>query len=208
MKTLLQLNSSIFSSGGQSTRLADTFVAAWREDNPGAKLILRDLARDPLPHLDGARFQAFIAQTEARTPEQQAMVDASDALVAELKRADVIVLGLPMYNFGPPSTLKAYFDHIARAGVTFRYTDKGSVGLLTGKKAYVFAARGGKYAGTALESQTPFVRQYLNFVGIEDIEFVYAEGLAMDEESKAAGLDQARKAIGRLLVAESPKLAA
>ena len=98
----------------------------------GGKLIVRDLAGEPLPHLDAERFQAFVAQ--ARTPAQQALVDLSDRLIAELKEADVILIGLPMYNFSVPSTLRAYFDHVARVGVTFKYTVKGSVGLLTGKK--------------------------------------------------------------------------
>ena len=208
MKTLLQLKSSIFSSNGQSSRLADEFIAAWREANPGAKIIVRDLARDPLPHLDAERFAALLARPEDRTAAQAAVVEQSDALIEEIRRAQVIVLGLPMYNFGLPSTLKAYFDHIARAGVTFRYTEKGSVGLLTGKQAYVFATRGGRYAGTPLESQTPYVRQFLGFLGIEDVKFVYAEGLAVSEAAKQAGLAQARDAIERLTAREPAALAA
>ena len=199
MNTLLQLNTSMFSSDGQSSRLAEEFVAAWRSRNPGAQLILRDLAREPVPHLDAERFQAFLAKAGERTPRQQAVVRYSDELTGELKRADTIVIGLPMYNFGVPSTLKAYFDHIARAGVTFRYTEKGPEGLLTSKKAYIFAARGGRYAGTPLDNETNFVRQFLAFVGIEDVEFVYAEGLAIGEASKQAGLARARAAIERLI---------
>ena len=208
MKTLLQLKSSIFSSNGLSSRLADEFIAAWREANPGATIIVRDLARDPLPHLDAERFAALLARPEDRTAAQAAVVEQSDALIEEIRRAQVIVLGLPMYNFGLPSTLKAYFDHIARAGVTFRYTEKGSVGLLTGKKAYVFATRGWRYAGTPLESQTPYVRQFLGFLGIEDVKFVYAEGLAVSEAAKQAGLAQARDAIERLTAREPAALAA
>jgi FMN-dependent NADH-azoreductase len=205
MSTLLQLNSSLFSAGGQSSRLADQFVAQWRAAHPDGDVIVRDLARDPVPHLTAERFQAFLATPEERTPAQQAIVAESDALIDELKRADVIVLGLPMYNFGVPSTLKAYLDHVARAGVTFRYTEKGPVGLLTGKKAYVFAARGGRYSGTAADTQTGFVRQFLAFVGIEDVEFVYAEGLAIGAAAKEAALTQAARAIRRLNV---PELAA
>src|SRR5207237_8478676 len=126
-------------------------------------------------HLDAARFGAFLAKPGERTLEQQAVVAYSDALIAELKRADVVVLGLPMYNFGLPSTLKAYFDHIARAGETFRYTEKGPVGLLTGKKAIVFATRGGLYAGTPLDSQTDYIRAFFAFLGITDVQFIYAE---------------------------------
>src|SRR4249919_2044532 len=156
--TLLQINTSIFSDGGQSSRLADRFVAAWREANPDGQVIVRDLAKDPVPHIDAARFGAFLAKPAERTPAQQEVVDYSDALIDELERADVIVLGLPMYNFGVPSTLKAYFDDIARAGVTFRYTERGPQGLLTGKKAYVFATRGGVHAGTPADTETRYVR--------------------------------------------------
>ena len=197
--TLLHLNTSIFSADGQSSRLADSFVAKWRAANPGAEIIVRDLAHDPVPHLDAPRFGAFIAKPESRTPAQQAVVDYSDQLIGELKRADVIVVGLPMYNFGVPSSLKAYFDHVARAGATFRYTDKGPQGLLTGKKAYIFATRGGKYAATALDFETSFVRQFLQFVGIDDVEFVYAEGLAMGDASRQAGLTAAEDAIDQLV---------
>src|SRR5437016_7663150 len=171
MKTLLQIRSSIFSNDGQSSRLAERLVARWRASNPGGRVIVRDLAKEPVPHLDAARFGAFLAEPEERTPAQQAVVDYSDALIGELKRADVIVLGLPMYNFGVPSTLKAYFDHIARAGITFRYTQNGPIGLLGGKTAYVFAARGGQYAGTPLDTQTAYVRQFLALLGITDVEF-------------------------------------
>lgn len=199
MKTVLHLTSSLFGAEGQSSRLAEEFVAAQRLEHRGLTVIRRDLARDPVPHLDAARFGAFLAKPDARTAEQRAVVDYSDALIDELKRADTIVLGLPLYNFGLPSQLKAYFDHVARAGATFKYTDKGSVGLLTGKKAYVFAARGGLYAGTPRDTQTAYVRNFLAFLGIEDVEFVYAEGLAVSEASKTRSLAAAREALRRLV---------
>jgi FMN-dependent NADH-azoreductase len=205
MKTLLQIRSSIFSNDGQSSRLAERFVARWRASNPGGKVIVRDLAKEPVPHLDAARFGAFLAKPEERTPAQQAVVDYSDALIGELKRADVVVLGLPMYNFGVPSTLKAYFDHVARVGETFKYTEMGPVGLLTGKKVYVFAARGGMYAGTPNDTQTPFIRTFLSFLGMSDIEFVYAEGLAISEASKQQSLARAQAVIDALV---KPELAA
>jgi len=202
MKTLLKIQSSIFSGGGQSTQLADRFVAAWREANPDGRVIVRDLAKEPVPHLDAARFGAFIAKAEDRTPAQRDAVAHSDALIAELKAADVVVLGLPLYNFGLPSTLKAYFDHVGRAGVTFRYTENGPVGLLTGKKVYVFAARGGFYAGTPNDTQTPYIRAFLSFIGMSDIEFLYAEGLAVSEASKQQSMERARAAVDRLAEAE------
>jgi FMN-dependent NADH-azoreductase len=198
MRTLLQIKSSLFSDDGQSSRLASRFVEAWRQANPAGRVVVRDLAREPLPHLDAARFGAFTARPHERTGEQRAIVAHSDALIDELRQADLVALGLPMYNFGMPSTLKAYFDHIARAGVTFRYTDKGPVGLLGGRRAIVFAARGGRYAGTARDSQAGQVRDFLSFIGIDDVEFVYAEGLAIGEESRQKALAQAHAAIDRL----------
>ncbi len=205
MKTLLQIRSSIFSDNGQSSQLANRFVENWRNANPGGQVVVRDLARDPIPHLDAARFGAFLAKADEHTPEQAAVVGYSDALIQELKAADVVVLGLPMYNFGIPSTLKAYFDHIARGGVTFRYTDKGPVGLLTGKQVYVFAARGGLYAGTPKDTQTAYVREFFGFLGMTDIEFVYAEGLAISPESKAQSIGKAHAHVDRLV---APQLVA
>jgi len=202
---ILQINSSIFSGNGQSSALANQFVTRLRAQNPAARLTVRDLAADPVPHLDAARFGALIAKPEERTPAQQAVVRDSDELIDELRRADVVVLGLPMYNFGLPSTLKAYFDHVGRVGVTFKYTEKGPVGLLTGKKVYVFAARGGLYAGTPNDTQTPFIRAFLSFIGMSDIEFVYAEGLAISEASKQQGIAHANAAIDALA---EPELAA
>jgi FMN-dependent NADH-azoreductase len=200
MTTLLQINASLNKGNGQSSLLANQFVAAFHKRRPEAKIVVRDVAAaEPVPHLNAERFGAFITQPEERSTAQQAVVAYSDILINELKEADVVVLGLPMYNFGVPSQLKAYFDHIARAGVTFKYTEKGPVGLLTGKKVYVFAARGGLYAGTPTDTQTSYVRDFLRFLGMDDVEFVYAEGLAISPESKEAGLAKAVAEIERLV---------
>src|ERR1700685_1573804 len=199
MTTLLQVNASINNSNGQSSQLADQFVTAFRERYPAAKIVVRDVAAaEPVPHLNAERFGAFITKPEERSAAQHAVVAYSDILIDELKQADIIVLGLPMYNFGVPSQLKAYFDHIARAGVTFNYTAQGPVGQLTGKKVYVFATRGGLYAGTALDTQTSYVRDFLRFLGMSDVEFVYAEGLAISAQHKEAGLAKAVAEIARL----------
>ena len=199
MTTLLQINASLNNGNGQSSQLANQFVAAFQQSHPGTRVLKRDVAAgDSVPHLNGERFGALIAKPEERTVAQHAVVAYSDNLIDELKQADVIVLGLPMYNFGVPSQLKAYFDHIARVGITFKYTDKGPVGLLTGKKAYVFAARGGVYAGTPLDTQTSYVRDFLRFLGIADVEFVHAEGLNISPQSKEAGLARALAEISRL----------
>jgi len=199
MTTLLQINASINDDNGQSSQMANQFVALFHARNPDAKVVVRNVAAaEPVPHLNAERFGAFITKPEERSVAQHAVVAYSDSLIYELKQADVIVLGLPMYNFGVPSQLKAYFDHIARAGVTFKYSEKGPVGQLTGKKVYVFAARGGLYAGTPMDTQTSYVRDFLRFLGMDDVEFVYAEGLAISPQSKEAGLAKAVAEIARL----------
>jgi FMN-dependent NADH-azoreductase len=199
MTTLLQIKASISHDQGLSSQLANNFVAAYRRSHPDAKVLVREVASaEPVPHLNGERFGAFIAKPEERSDAQHAVIAYSDALIDELKRADIVVIGLPMYNFGVPSQLKAYFDHIARGGVTFKYTAAGPVGLLTGKKVYVFAARGGLYAGSALDTQTGYVRDFLAFLGMRDVQFVYAEGLAVSPESREAGLAKAAAEIAAL----------
>jgi len=199
MTTLLQINASINNDSGQSSRLANQFVETFRARDPHAKVVVRDVAAaEPVPHLTAERFGAFITKSEERSAAQHAVVAYSDALIEEIKQADVVVIGLPMYNFGVPSQLKAYFDHIARARVTFAYTEKGPVGKLTGKKVYVFAARGGQYSGTPLDTQTGYVRDFLAFLGMTDVQFVYAEGLAISPQSKEAGLAKAAAHIARL----------
>jgi FMN-dependent NADH-azoreductase len=205
MNTYLQLNTSLHGAASQSSRLASQFVKSLARTEPGtdaagksSRVIVRDLAGQPLPHLTAERFTALVTAPEQRTADQARIAAESDALVAELVAADVLVIGLPMYNFGVPSTLKAYFDHVARAGVTFRYTANGPEGLLRGKRAYVMATRGGRYAGTPSDLQSAFVRQFLAFIGIADVEFVYAEGLAMGEASRTAALVEAGKRLEQL----------
>jgi FMN-dependent NADH-azoreductase len=205
MSNYLQLQTSLFGDAAQSaqlaTRLIEALATAERASDPGRGepvVVTRDLARDPLPHLTAERFTALTTPADQRTPAQAQVAAESDALVAELQAADVIVIGLPMYNFGVPSTLKSYFDHVARAGVTFRYTAQGPEGLLQGKKAYVVATRGGRYSGTPQDLQSAYVRQFLGVIGITDIEFVYAEGLALGDDSRAAALAEAGERLQRL----------
>ena len=206
--TILQLQTSLYAADAQSSQLASRYTAAWRDAHPGGEVIVRDLASDPVPHLTAGRFAAFTTAPGERTPEQLEVTDFSDELIDELRRADVIVFGVPMYNFGIPSQLKAYFDHVARAGVTFRYGANGPEGLLKGKRAYVFATRGGIYANTPNDSQEPYLRQFLRFIGIEDVEFVYAEGLAMGADLRERAIAQANVAIDRITEALPQPLAA
>jgi FMN-dependent NADH-azoreductase len=197
MTTLLKIQTGLAGSHSQSAQLADRFIAHWLERNPHGRVITRDLATQPVPHLTAERFQAFSAATENRSIEQQAVADYSDTLIAELKNADVIVFAVPMHNFSVPSTLRAYFDHIARAGVTFRYSASGPEGLIKGKRAYVFITRGGFHSGTQ-DTQTPYLRQFLGFIGITDVEFIHAEGLGMDTPTREKSLSAAHAAIDRL----------
>jgi len=194
MSTLLQINSSLFGDKGNSSLLSQEFVQNWKAQHPTGEIILRDFAKEDVPHLNAERVQALFTPADKRTAEQQAVVDYSDQLIAEIQSADAIVIGVPLYNFGVPSTLKAYFDHIARAGVTFKYTETGPVGLLTDKPVYVIATRGGVHKGQPSDSQTQFLTTLLNFLGLKNLHFIYAEGLNMGA-LKDTALTQAKETI-------------
>jgi len=197
MATLLYVSSSIFGDNGNSSQLANEFIQRWQADN-GGTVIRRDVGTEALPHLSAEHAGAFFTPAGQRTAAQNEIVARSDALIDEVRQADVIVLAVPMYNFGVPSVLKAYFDHIARAGITFRYTASGPVGLLEDRPVYILAARGGLYAGTPNDSQTPFIRSFLGFIGLKDVHFVYAEGLNMGDDKKENSLQEAGRAIETL----------
>lgn len=188
---ILQINASARRDGANSTRVADQITARLQAANPGATLTLRDLAVTPHPLLDEAALGALFTPADARSPEQAARVALDDALIAEIQAHDTIVLGVPMYNFGVPVQLKSWIDAIARAGVTFRYTATGPEGLLTGKTVYVALARGGLYRDTPNDSQVPYLKSVLGFLGLTDVRFIYAEGLAMGPEAAAKGFAQA-----------------
>lgn len=196
---LLYVSSSLFGQQGKSSDLAEHFIQAFVAHHPGTSVTRRDLATNPIPHLDAATLQANTTPPDQRTPEQQALAATADAAIAELQAADVLVLGVPMYNFGIPSTLKAWIDSIARAGTTFRYTDNGPEGLLKGKKAYVLAARGGAYRGTPADTQTPYLKTFLGFIGITDVTFVHAEKLNMDADQQPQILADAKAEIDKLI---------
>lgn len=199
MKTILQLNASIHSDASASSRLSDELVETLVAGDGETRIIRRDLARQPVAHLDADTFKSVTTPADQRDARQQDLAAQSEALIDELQQADILILGLPMYNFGMPSTLKAWFDHIARAGQTFKYTANGPVGLLAGKKAYVLATRGGRYAGTPDDLQTEYLRKLLAFLGITDVEFVYAEGLSMGDEQRQRSLANARVTLQNLV---------
>lgn len=189
---ILQINASTRREGSNSTRVANTIVERLTAANPGAKVTLRDLAATPHPVLDEAALGALFTPADKRTPEQAARVALDDALIAEIQAHDTVVLGVPMYNFGNSVQLKTWIDAIARAGVTFRYTETGPEGLLKGKKVYVALARGGLYRDTPNDSQVPYLKNVLGFLGMTDVTFFYAEGLAMGPEAAEKGFAQAQ----------------
>lgn len=178
---ILQVNSSVRGGASASTRLANSIVARLKALRPDAKLTVRDTTIQPV--LDEAALGAIFTPADARTPEQAARVAIDEATIAEVQAADVIVIGVPMYNFGVTVQLKAWIDAIARAGVTFRYTANGPEGLLTGKKVFIALARGGLYKDTPADSQVPYLKSVLGFLGMTDITFIHAEGLSMGEEA-------------------------
>jgi FMN-dependent NADH-azoreductase len=188
---ILQINASARREGANSTRVANAIVARLQTAHPDAHLSLRDLAVTPHPVLDEPALAALFTPAEQRTAAQAERVALDDGLIAEIQAADVIVLGVPMYNFGVPAQLKNWIDAIARNGVTFRYTEKGPEGLLKGKKVYVGLARGGRYRGTEADSQVPYLKTVLGFLGIADVHFIYAEGLNMGAEAAQQGFAQA-----------------
>jgi FMN-dependent NADH-azoreductase len=188
---ILQINASARREGANSTRLANAIVDRLKAANPNAQVTLRDLAVTPHPMLDEAALVALFTPADQRTPEQAARVALDDALIAEIQAHDTIVLGVPMYNFGIPAQLKNWIDAIARAGVTFRYTEAGPEGLLKGKTVYLALARGGLYRDTDKDAQVPYLKNVLGFLGMTDLRLIYAEGLAMGPEAAEKGFAQA-----------------
>jgi len=200
MPTVLVLNSSALGDASVSGRLVQEAVSRLRLGDPALRVVTRDLGAEPIPHLTLDAATA-IRGAEPANPDQAAARALSDALVAELRAADAVVIGAPMYNFGIASTLKAWFDHVLRAGVTFRYGESGPEGLLTGKRAIVIETRGGLYSegpAKAMDSQEPHLRTLLGFIGITDVTFVRAERLALGSDAREQAIGAARAEIERL----------
>lgn len=195
---ILQLNTSARSTGANSTAVANLITERLNKQYPQALFKLRDTALDPHPMLDEPALNAMFTPVDQRSNEQQARMALDDALIAEVQASDVIVLGVPMYNFGIPVQLKAWFDAIAKAGVTFRYTDQGPEGLLKGKKVYVALARGGVYRDTPNDTQVPYLKLMLGFLGMTDVHFIYAEGFAMGPDAATNAVQEAQQQISVL----------
>ena len=202
MKNLLFLTSSLSGADSKSSQVATEFVASWRAAHGPAKIVHRELGAGSIPHLTAEHLKAWTTAPGQRSERERALARESDPLLEEVEAADVIVIGVPMYNFGIPSTLKAWVDHITRAGRTFRYTAKGPEGLLTNKKVFVIAARGGIYTGEspnrAFDFQEPYLRAILGLSGLTDVTFIHVEGQRMGPEAAVAGLVRARAQLGAL----------
>ncbi|SDG89203.1 FMN-dependent NADH-azoreductase [Pseudomonas flavescens] len=199
MAGLLVIESSARQCGSVSRRLTEDFLARWRERRPGDPVCRRDLGMEPLPHLDASLLDAWTQPVENHGPGECAALQRANRLSDELLAADVLVLAAPMYNFAIPSTLKAWFDHVVRAGVTFRYSENGPQGLLHGKRAFVLTARGGLYAGGGQDHQEPYLRQVLAFMGIHDVTFIHAEGLNLGSGFLDKGLGDAERRLDQVI---------
>lgn len=191
MKNVLLIKSSISGEKGQSSILANAFLKHLAIAPEHITTV--DLNTNALPHLDMSELGAWMADTAERSPEQQRLAEFSDNIISQFEDADIIVIGVPMYNFAIPSQLKSLLDRVARAGRTFKYTEQGPVGLLQDKPVVLLATRGGVYQGTAADSQTPYLTTYFNFIGLTQLHFVYAEGLNMGADTAEKALSAANK---------------
>jgi FMN-dependent NADH-azoreductase len=203
MSRLLFVTSSLFGQESKSRQIGAEFVAAWRKEHPGTAVVERSLGPESTPHLTQETIAAWSLPEEKRSPRQREIVAFADAIIVEVEAADVVVIAAPMYNFTVSSTLKAWIDHLARAGRTFRYSAAGAEGLLTGKKVFIVTGRGSIYSGESpvrgLDFQEPYLRAFLGFLGLKDITFIHVEGLAISPESAASALERARKAVNDIV---------
>lgn len=199
MSKVLVLKSSILAGYSQSSQLADFYVEQARAK--GDDVTVRDLAADPIPVLDGELVGALRPSETPLTPRQQETLALSDALIAELQAHDVIVMAAPMYNFNIPTQLKNYFDLIARAGVTFRYTEAGPEGLVKGKRVVVITSRGGIHKDTPADLLTPYLKLFLGFIGLNNVDFVFAEGMAYGPEAASKAANDAKETIKHIVAA-------
>ena len=199
MSHVLAITSSPLSQGSVTTSLVERFVDTWIKADADGHVVSRNVATSNLPHIDEAMIGGFFTPEADRTEVQNIQLELSNALVAEVEAADVVVIGAPMHNFGITSSLKSWIDHISRVGRTFSYTESGPVGHLTGKKVFVLSARGGNYSKSGnmshLDHQEPYLRTVLGFMGLMDVTFIHAEGVASGTEGREAAEQLLEEAI-------------
>ncbi|WP_417789546.1 FMN-dependent NADH-azoreductase [Terasakiella pusilla] len=205
MSKILLINSSPMADNSISRKLTASFVAKYQAAKGETfEVIEHDTVALNLPHADGDVLGAYFTPADQRSAEQQAHVDRSDTIIKAIKEADAIVLGVPMHNFGIPSGLKAYVDHFARAGETFKYTENGPVGLVDDKPVYVLATRGGDYSENGypqMDFVLPYLKTVFGFIGLNDVTALQANGLAMGEEAVAAAIAKVEEEIDQVLAA-------
>lgn len=189
-RTILRIDASMRRDGSVGRQLADRVVTHLAGQLPDAAVLRRDLA-DGVPLLDPDRLQAWWTAEAERSPVQHALMDPSDTLIAELEAADAVVIAAPLYNFGPPAALKAWFDLVARAGRTFDYTPTGPVGRLADRPVYVVVTTGGVPVDAPVDFLTPWLRQALHFIGIDDVRVLAADRLVAGGEARRAEVDAA-----------------
>lgn len=205
MTNILIVDSAATGEASVSRRLTAELESILRGRGP-VRIVRRDVGSNPIPHLT-AETTAAIRGAEAATEAAREALALSDTLIAELEAADIVVIGAPMYNFGMPSTLKAWFDHVLRAGITFRYSQAGPEGLLKGRKAIVIESRAGLYSSgpsAAMDSQEPHLRTLLGFMGFDDATFVRVEKLAFGPDAAAASIAEAVEQLRGLAAEELP----
>ena len=198
MNQVLRVTTSIVGANSVSSALMEELLDGFRARGEHFQLVDRDFSKQAIPHMDEGWLQALASPEAERNEQQQAQVDFSDRLIAEVQAADTVVIALPMYNFAVPSMLKAWVDHIARAGVTFTYTESGPQGLLQNKKVFLITAMGGLHAEGESDFVRPYMRQIMGFLGMDDVTMITASGLNMGDEARAAGLAAARTRIQEL----------
>jgi len=201
MKRILFIQSSLFDEDSASTRIAQSLVEQIIAENPGSEVTQIHLANNALPHLEAEEFNSWVTPDDQRDQKQTALASRSDKLIEQLLSHDTLVLAVPMYNMGIPSTLKAWIDRVVRAGKTFRYTNEGPVGMVEDTHAYLVFARGGIYRDTPLDTQTGYLTSVLGLMGIESVDSIFAEGLNMGEETRNESLAEAMADVGNLIAA-------
>jgi len=208
MTQVLAITASPMPDTSVTNQLVAQFVDGWTASHPQTETTWRDVGLNPPPHIDAKTIGAFYTPEDSRTDDQADVIRLSDTLVAELERADLIVIGSPMHNFTISSGLKTWIDHVTRVGRTFKYTDEGPRGLLEGKKVFVLTARGGDYSQSGpvhhLDHQAPYLKTALGFIGLDDVTFVHAQGIAKGDDGRRA----AEREIERLLTDSTDRAAA
>lgn len=199
MSSVLIIESSARQHESVSRQLTQQFIKQWRTAHPKDQIIIRDVALNPIPHMDANLIDGWMKPAGQRSENEQICLERSNELTNELLAADVLVIASPMYNFTISSTLKAWLDHVIRAGVTFKYTHARPQGLLTGKRAVVLTARGGIHTDDSSDHQEPYLSQVLLFIGIHDITFIHAEGINLSSIFREKGIRHATTLLAQIV---------